>query len=115
MIKKLSIALSVIAALGLAVASAPVDAKPKGVHVQKKVTVRVNKNTGVHVRVKKKVVVNPVVRTNRVYVIGKRYNGNVWVGRERYFWRGAWYDYGVGRCWIRVNGVWFWNPLICPI
>jgi hypothetical protein len=115
MIKKLSIALSVIAALGLA-ASAPVDAKPKAVvHVNKKVTVHVNKNVGVRVRVKKNVVVKPVVRTNRVYVVGRSYNGRVWVGRNRYFWRGQWWDYGVGRCWILVDGVWFWNPLVCPL
>ncbi len=46
MLKKLSIALSVIAALGLAVATAPADAKPQG-NKHKSVQVKqvtVNKN-----------------------------------------------------------------------
>jgi hypothetical protein len=111
MLKKLSIALSVIAALGFAVASAPADAKPKNNNK----SVHIQKNVHVKVKVRKNVVVVPVVRTKKVYVIGKRYNGRLWVGENRYFWRGAWYDYGVGRCWIRVNGVWFWNPVLCPI
>ena len=117
MLKKLSIALSVIAALGLAVATAPADAKPQG-NKHKSVQVKqvtVNKNARVRVKVKKNVVVVPVVRTKKVYVIGKTYNGRLWVGEKRYFWRGNWYDYGVGRCWIRINGVWFWNPVLCPI
>jgi len=92
MLKKVSIALSVAAALGLGLALAapePAFAKPA----------------------KKKVV---VVKKKNVYVVGKTYNGHVYYGRSRHRWHDKWYAYGVGPCWIKVGGVWFWNVAVCP-
>jgi hypothetical protein len=112
MLKKLSIALSVIAALGLAVA--PADAKPqnKNKSVQVK-QVTVKKNFTVK---KKNITVKKISGPNKtVYVVGKKYNGHIWYGQTRHRWRGVWYDYGVGPCWIRVGGLWFWNIAACPI
>jgi hypothetical protein len=101
MLKKISIILSIVAAFGL-VLTAPVsaDAKPK-------------KKTVVVVTPKKKVVVvhkKPVT----VYVIGKSYNGHLYVGKKRHRWHDKWYAYGVGPCWIKVGGLWFWNVAACP-
>jgi hypothetical protein len=106
MLKKVSMVLSVVAALGVGfalVSPAPADAKPK----QNQVVVKKNV-----VVVKKKK--NVVVVKKPVYVIGKTYNGNVWLGRKRHRWNGVWYEYGVGPCWINVNGAYFWNLLACP-
>jgi hypothetical protein len=121
MLKKLSIALSVIAALGLAVASVPAGAKPQGnknksVQV-KQVTVKKNFVVKKNVTVKKKgITVKKISGPNKtVYVVGKSYNGHIWMGRKRHFWHNQWWDYGVGRCWILVDGVWFWNPVLCPL
>jgi hypothetical protein len=121
MLKKLSIALSVIAALGLAVAAAPADAKPQGnknksVQV-KQVTVKKNFVVKKNVTVKKKgITVKKISGPNKtVYVVGKSYNGHIWYGQTRHRWRGVWYDYGVGPCWVRVGGLWFWNVAACPI
>jgi hypothetical protein len=103
MLKKVSIALSVVAALGLGLALAtPQPAIAKDPH-KKKVIV-----------VKKNVYVKKNVHTKKVYVIGKNYNNRVWYGRHRHRWHGAWYEYGVGPCWINVDGLWFWNVLACP-
>lgn len=44
-----------------------------------------------------------------------RDRGRVDVGRGRHFWHGQWYEYGVGPCWVYVDGVWFWNDLVCPL
>ena len=112
MLRKLSVILSVVAALGLAVVSAgPVDAKPKGGNK----TVHVNKS----VHVNRNVHINRNVRVNRNvgrhnYVVGRRYNGHVWYGHNRHRWHGRWYAYGVGPCWINIGGEWFWNVLVCP-
>ena len=40
--------------------------------------------------------------------IGRRYHGGVWYGERRHFWRGQWYEYGVGRCWLEtpIGFVW---------
>ena len=107
MLKKLSAALAV-AAIGFAVSfSAPAEAKTKNVHVNK--TVHVNRT----VTVNRNVRVNRTVSTR--YVVGQKYTGHVWYGRSRHFWRGRWYAYGVGPCWIRIGGMWFWNEAACPI
>jgi hypothetical protein len=33
-------------------------------------------------------------------VVGRQYHGGVWYGTGRRFWRGQWYPYGVGPCWL---------------
>jgi hypothetical protein len=33
-------------------------------------------------------------------VIGRSYHGGTWYGPRRHFWRGQWYAYGVGPCWL---------------
>jgi hypothetical protein len=115
MLKKVSMVLSVVAALGVGfalVSPTAVDAKEKkqnqnnNVVIQKKTVVKKN-----NVVVKKN---NVVVKKKQVYVVGQKYNGNVWLGHKRHRWNGAWYDYGVGPCWINVNGAYFWNLLACP-
>ncbi len=114
MLRKLSVVFSVVAALVLAVAvSAPANAKPRNgpginrnVHVNK--TVHVNRN----VHINRNVRVNR--GGNRNFVVGRRYNGHYWYGRNRHRWHGQWYSYGVGPCWINIDGLWFWNPIVCP-
>jgi hypothetical protein len=95
MLKKLSIILSLVAALGLVLA-APATSEAK---TYKKTT--------------KKVYVHKTVHTNK-YVIGHSYGGHVYYGRNRHRWHGRWYAYGVGPCWINVGGIWFWNIAACP-
>jgi hypothetical protein len=90
MLRKLSVALALIGALGLAFVAAPTDAYAK----------------------KKKVVV--VKGPRSVYVVGKSYNGYLYVGKKRRHWHDRWYAYGEGPCWIRVGDVWFWNVAVCP-
>lgn len=110
MLKKISLVLSVLAVLGFAFTIAsPANAEPKDkkAHVNK--TVHVNKN----VHVNKTVHVNKAVHGN--FVVGRTYNGHVWYGHHRHRWHGRWYDYGVGPCWINVDGEWFWNIVACPI
>lgn len=87
MLRKFSLALAFAGALGLVFAAAPAEAK-------------------------KKVIV--VKGPKKVYVVGKSYNGYLYVGQKRRLWRGKWYAYGVGPCWINVGGVWFWNVAACP-
>jgi hypothetical protein len=111
MLRKLSVVLSAVATLGLAVAvSSPADAKPQGgnknVHVNRNVTV--HRNITVH----RNVIVDRNV--NRRFVVGRRYHGHIWYGKNRHRWHGRWYDYGVGPCWINVDGLWFWNVVACP-
>ena len=101
MLKKVSIILSIVAALGLAITiSAPTEAKPK----KKAVVVADSK--------KKAIVVHK--KGEPTYVVGKTYNGYLYVCKKRRHWRGKWYAYGVGPCWIKVGGVWFWNVVACP-
>ena len=101
MLKKLSIVLSLFAVLGFVLAApAASDAKEK-------------KKSVVVVTHKRKVVV--VHKRKTVYVVGKSYNGYIYVGRNGYTWNGVWYVYGVGFCWIKVGDVWFWNPSVCPL
>ena len=118
MLKKVSLVLSVLATFGFAVAiSSPADAKPvnKTVHVNKTVNVhrnvRVNRTVNVHRNVR----VNRVVSGRRNFVVGRSYGGHIWYGHNRHRWHSRWYDYGVGPCWINVDGEWFWNILACPI
>ena len=134
MLKKMVMSLSVVAAFGIAL-SAPASAAPpehknvqmnRNVHVNRNVSVRhnnMNVNRNVHVnrnvRVNRDVNVNRNVHVNRNvstrYVIGRSYNGHIWYGRHRHFWHGRWYAYGVGPCWINIDGLWFWNELACPL
>ena len=124
MLKKVSLVLSVLAALGFAVViSAPADAKPqqggsKSVHVNK--NVQVNKNIKVNKTVNKNIKVNKNIQVNKnfkggKFVVGQKYNGHIWYGHNRHRWHGRWYDYGDGPCWINVDGEWFWNVIACPI
>src|SRR5262249_29120357 len=52
---------------------------------------------------------------NKHYVVGRRYNSNIWFGHTGHRWHGRWYAYGVGPCWIYIDGLWFWNPVACPL
>ena len=88
--KKLAIVLSLVGAVGLALA-APATAAHK-----------------------KKVIVVKKPHTTTVYVIGKSYNGHLYVGKKSHRWHGKSYAYGVGKCWVKVGGVWFWNVVACP-
>lgn len=40
--------------------------------------------------------------------VGHRYHGGVWYGHRRHYWRGRWYAYGVGSCWLAtpIGFVW---------
>jgi hypothetical protein len=115
MLRKASIALAIFAVLGVAVA-APADAKQtnKGARVNR--AAHVNRgphiNRGAHIN--RGPQVNRSAHANRRYVVGRTYNGNIWYGHRRHFWHGTWYDYGVGSCWINVDGDWFWNVVACP-
>ena len=101
MLKKISIILSIVATFGLVLtAPAPADAKPK-----KKGVVVVGPK-------KKAIVVHK--KGGPTYVIGKTYNGHLYVGKKRHRWHNKWYAYGVGPCWIRVGDVWLWNVVACP-
>jgi hypothetical protein len=116
MLRKLSFVLSAVAALGLAVAvSSPADAAPnKNVHVNRSVhmnrTVHVNRN----VNVNRNVHVNRAGPARGRFTVGRSYNGHVWYGQNRHRWHGVWYGYGVGPCWVNVDGLWFWNVIACP-
>ena len=109
MLRKLSIA-AAIASVLLIPASGFADPVNKHVHVNKNVNrnVHVNKN----VNVNRNVHVNRSVHGN--YVVGRAYNGHYWYGQNRHRWNGRWYAYGVGPCWINVDGLWFWNVAVCP-
>jgi hypothetical protein len=121
MLKRFSIILSVTAALGLGLVTTA-DAKGHGgghggghhggghhggghagAHVNR--GAQVNRNVRVHEN-------RPA---NKRYVVGRRYNGNIWFGHSGHRWQGRWYAYGVGPCWVYVDGLWFWNPLACPL
>jgi len=116
MLRKLSIVLSAVAALGFAFAvSAPADAKPvKNVQVHRNVIVHRNVTVRRNVTINRNVRVNRNVGVRRGFVVGRRYHGHVWYGHNRHRWHNRWYDYGVGPCWINIDGEWFWNVLVCP-
>ena len=126
MLRKLSIA-AVIASVLFIPASALADPVNKNVHVNKNAnrSVHVNKNVNVNGNVNRNAHVNNNVNVNRNvhvnrtvqgnYVVGRAYNGHYWYGQNRHRWNGHWYAYGVGPCWINVDGLWFWNVAVCPI
>ena len=115
MLKKLSIALAVVAALGLSFATlSSSDAKPQ--QQQKNFTPKKNyqpKNYQ-NKNYQNKNFQNKNVQYKKNYVVGQKYNGHYWYGRNRHRWHGRWYDYGVGPCWINIDGLWFWNVAACP-
>jgi hypothetical protein len=41
-------------------------------------------------------------------VVGRRYGPGVCYGPGRRFWRGQWYDYGVGSCWASAPVGYVW-------
>jgi hypothetical protein len=108
MLRRALIVLSAFAVLGFTVAS-PAGAEERGRNVHG------NKNVNVHrnVNVNRNVNVRRNVTTNK-FVVGRRYNGHVWYGHNRHRWHGRWYAYGVGPCWIDVDGEFFWNIAVCP-
>ena len=109
MLRKLSIA-TAIAGILLVPALAFAEPVQKKAHVNK--NVNVNRSAHVNKNVNKNVNVNRSVHGN--YVVGKAYNGHYWYGKNRHRWHGRWYAYGVGPCWINVDGLWFWNVAVCP-
>jgi hypothetical protein len=94
MLKKLSIVLSLAAALAVGVAFAAPELAVAQPHKHKNV---VHKNV-----------------VHNKFVVGRRYNGHTWYGRSSHRWHGRSYAYGVGPCWIDVGGLWFWNVAACP-
>jgi hypothetical protein len=107
MLKKLSIVLSTVAVFGLGLAlTMPQPSLAKDHHNKHQ-----NKQGQKNVYMKKNVYVK---KNKNVYVVGKKYHGHVWYGRNRHRWHDKWYDYGVGPCWIKIGDVWFWNELVCP-
>jgi Ni/Co efflux regulator RcnB len=120
MLRKISLVLSVLAALGFAVSiSTPADAAAgTGKNVK---SMKVNSNKGTKstktMKTNKTVIKTnktmKVMKTNK-FVVGKTYNGHVYYGHKRHRWHNKWYGYGEGECWIRVDGEWFWNILVCP-
>jgi hypothetical protein len=113
MLRKISLVLSAVAVLGLAVSTASAQPVNNNPHVRKNVTVHRNVTVNRNVNVRRNVTVNRNVNRGN-FVVGRRYNGNVWYGHNRHRWHGRWYAYGVGPCWINVEGNWFWNVLACP-
>lgn len=113
MLKKLSIVVAVIAALGLSFAtiSSP-DAAPQK-KAQKQFQPKKNfapkKNFG-----PKNAGPKNFGPKKGNFVVGKQYNGHYWYGRNRHRWHGRWYNYGDGPCWINIDGLWFWNIAACP-
>ena len=128
MLKKVSLVLSVLAALGFAVAiSAPADAKEQkqstksSGHVTRSVNrTNVRVNTRTNFRTNKIGNVRTNVRTNRIsssskFIVGHKYGSHMFFGHNRHRWHGRWYGYGEGECWINIEGEWFWNELVCPL
>jgi hypothetical protein len=132
MFRKISMMLSLVGVLGLGLAiavpsssfakDAKQSSKGGGKNVSHKSNVshkgnvshksNVSRKSNVH-HVQRTTVVhrNVVVKNN--YVYGRRYNGHVWYGHNRHRWRGNWYAYGVGPCWVNVDGLFFWNVAVC--
>ena len=105
MLRKLSIA-AAIAGVLLIPASSFAETVHRNANVNR--NVHVNRN----VNVNRNVHVNRAVHGN--YVVGRAYNGHYWYGQNRHRWHGVWYAYGVGPCWVNVDGLWFWNVAACP-
>jgi len=135
MLKKASLILSVTAALGLGIVTSA-DAKDHGgghggghhgggphggghhggghhgtAHVNRSAHVHVNRSAHVNRNVR----MHENRPGNRHYVVGRTYDGHIWFGHSGHRWHGRWYAYGVGPCWIYIDGLWFWNPLACPL
>jgi hypothetical protein len=99
MLRKISIVLSLAAALGLGLAVAAPDSASAQSHPKKPHHTHhtvVHSSHGPH------------------YVVGHSYGGHVYYGHRRHYWHGRWYAYGIGPCWINVGGIWFWNIAACP-
>ena len=116
MLKKLSIAVAIIAALGLSfTAISSSYAKPQKQVQQKQFQPKKNFAPKKNFVVKKNIVVNKNFGPKKGnFVVGKQYNGHYWYGRNRHRWHGRWYNYGDGPCWINIDGLWFWNVAACP-
>jgi len=111
MLRKISI-VSVAAAVGLAFAiAAPSISLAKDPNPNKPHNKPQNKVVQKNVVVKQKVVQKNI---HVKYVVGQKYNGHYWYGYNRHRWHGIWYAYGVGPCWINIDGLWFWNVAACP-
>jgi hypothetical protein len=111
MLKKIFLILSLTAALGIGIV-APAHARGGGHHGghhgdghHEAGHVHVHGNAGMHEN-------RPA---NKHYVVGRRYDGHIWYGHRGHYWHGHWYGYGVGPCWIYIDGLWFWNPVACPL
>jgi hypothetical protein len=132
MLKKLSLVLSVLAALGFAVAiSAPADAKqPQGNKTVNKTTQFKQSNKNVNFKQSSKVKnfqSNKSIKVKNFqsnknvkfqsgkFKVGQKVNGHMWFGHSRHRWHNRWYAYGEGECWINIEGEWFWNELVCPL
>lgn len=115
MLKKLSIIAAVLAALGLSfTAVSPSDAKPQQKQFQAKKNFAPKKNFVAKKNFGPKNAGPKNFGPKNNFVVGKQYNGHYWYGRNRHRWHGRWYPYGVGPCWINVDGLWFWNVAACP-
>ena len=118
MSRKLTIATAIASVLLLPAATFAETVHRKNVDVNRNAHVNKNVNVNRNVHVNRNVNVNRNVRVNRAvhgnYVVGRAYNGHYWYGQNRHRWRGRWYAYGVGPCWINVDGLWFWNVAVCP-
>jgi hypothetical protein len=57
---------------------------------------------------RRNVVVHRNVVVNRNVRIGRRYYGGVWYGARRHYWRGRWYAYGIGPCWLATPIGYVW-------
>ena len=131
MLKKLSLVLSVLAALGFAVAiSAPADAKQQQKTVNKSTQFK-QSNKNANFKQSSKVKNFQSTKSTKVknshdgpsasrfksgkFKVGQKVNGHIWFGHNRHRWHGRWYAYGEGECWINIEGEWFWNELVCPL
>ena len=102
MLKRFLFALSVLSLLGLVIEPFAM-AQPRDKRVRVNRSVHVNRTVHVNRNVR-------VSGSRTRYVVGRHYHGHVWYGRNRHFWHGRWYAYGVGPCWkwsYRLDGyVW---------
>jgi len=108
MLKKFSIFLSIVAVLGLGLALTMPQSVLAKDHKQQAHKQQAHKQQAHKQQMHKN------VHVKKTYVMGKKYNGHVWYGHHRHSWHGKWYEYGIGPCWINVEGEWFWNDLVCP-
>ena len=130
MLKKISLVLSVLAALGFAVAiSAPADAKEQQKTVNKSTQFK-QSNKNANFKQSSKVKNFQSTKSTKVknlqgnknvnfksgkFKVGQKVNGHIWFGHSRHRWHNRWYAYGEGECWINIDGEWFWNELVCTL